>query len=62
VTFNGQREGNEVIILGVVLVLVGLLLKISILWYIGIVLLIIGAVLMILGMTGRPIGGRRHYW
>ena len=61
-TFNGQREGNEVIILGVVLVLVGLLLKISILWYIGIVVLIIGAVLMILGMTGRPVGGRRHYW
>jgi hypothetical protein len=38
----------------------GFLLKISILWTIGIVLIVIGAILAILGSTGRAIGGRRH--
>jgi Family of unknown function (DUF6131) len=40
----------------------GLLLKISILWTLGIILLIIGAVLAVLGATGRAVGGRRHYF
>jgi hypothetical protein len=51
-----------VIILGLVLLVLGFILKISILWTIGIILLIIGAVLFILGSTGRPVGGRRHYF
>ena len=50
------------IILGLVLLLLGFLLKISILWTIGIILIVIGAVLYLLGSTGRAIGGRRHYW
>ncbi|HEX3088251.1 MAG TPA: DUF6131 family protein [Ilumatobacteraceae bacterium] len=50
------------IILGLVLLLLGLLLGIPILWTAGIVVLIIGAILMLLGRTGRPVGGRAHYW
>lgn len=50
------------IILGLVLLLAGFLLKISILWTLGIILLIIGAVLAVLGGTGRAVGGRRHYF
>jgi hypothetical protein len=50
------------IILGIVLLVAGFLLKISILWTIGLILLVIGAILAILGGTGRAIGGRRHYF
>lgn len=50
------------IILGLVLLLIGLIAKISILWTIGIIVLIIGLVLFALGATGRAVGGRRHYW
>jgi len=51
-----------VIILGLVLLLLGFLLKISILWTIGIILVVVGAVLFLLGSSGRAVGGRRHYW
>ena len=50
------------IILGIVLLIAGFLLKISILWTLGIVLVVIGAILAILGSTGRAVGGRRHYF
>jgi hypothetical protein len=50
------------LILGLILLLLGFLLKVSILWTIGIVLLIVGAVLWILGSTGRAVGGRRHWF
>ena len=50
------------IVLGLILLLLGFLLKISILWTLGIVLLVVGAVLFVLGSTGRAVGGRRHYW
>ncbi|NMI01204.1 DUF6131 family protein [Pseudonocardia acidicola] len=50
------------IVLGLVLLVVGFLLKISILWTIGIILLVIGVVLAVLGATGRAVGGRRHYF
>ncbi|HUB57922.1 MAG TPA: DUF6131 family protein [Mycobacterium sp.] len=50
------------IVLGIVLLVAGFLLKISILWTIGLILLVIGAILAILGSTGRAIGGRRHYF
>jgi hypothetical protein len=50
------------IILGIVLLVAGFLLKISILWTIGLVLVVVGAILAILGGTGRAIGGRRHYF
>ncbi|GGM07860.1 DUF6131 family protein [Nakamurella endophytica] len=50
------------IILGLILLVVGFIAKISILWTIGIVLIVIGAILAILGATGRAIGGRRHWY
>ena len=49
------------IVLGIILLIAGFLLKISILWTIGILLLVvIGVVLAILGSVGRPVGARRH--
>ena len=50
------------IILGIALLLLGLLLKISILWTIGLIVLVVGVVLLLLGSTGRAVGGRRHFY
>ncbi|SBS77693.1 conserved hypothetical protein [uncultured Mycobacterium sp.] len=50
------------IVLGIILLIAGFVLKISILWTIGIILVVIGAVLWVLGSMGRPVGGRRHYY
>jgi hypothetical protein len=51
-----------VIILGIILLLIGFVAKIAILWSIGIIVLVVGAILALLGMVGREVGGRRHYW
>ncbi|MFF1649102.1 DUF6131 family protein [Streptomyces sp. NPDC058240] len=50
------------IIIGVVLLIVAFLAKITILWTIGIILIVIGAILFLLGSLGHAVGGRRHYW
>ncbi len=50
------------IILGIILLIVGFLAKIAILWTIGIVVVVIGLVLLVLGMAGRAVGGRKHYY
>jgi hypothetical protein len=50
------------IVAGIVLLLLGLLLGVSILYTIGIILIIVGAVLWVIGSTGRAVGGRRHYY
>jgi hypothetical protein len=50
------------IVLGAILLILGFVLKISILWTIGIILLVIGAVLWLLGAVGRPVGGRRYWY
>ena len=50
------------LILGVILLVIGWLANIGILQTLGIILIIVGAVLWILGSTGRPVGGRRHYF
>ncbi len=50
------------IVLGLILLVVGFLLKIAILWTIGIVVLVIGLILLLLGAIGHEVGGRRHYW
>jgi hypothetical protein len=55
-------KGTDMLVLGVVLLLIGLLAGIPILWTIGVILAIVGAVLMVMGSTGRQIGGRRHYY
>jgi hypothetical protein len=50
------------IVLGIVLLIVGFLIKIPVLWTIGIVVLVIGAILFLLGALGREVGGRRHWY
>ncbi|MGN6335351.1 DUF6131 family protein [Mycobacterium sp.] len=50
------------IILGIIALIVGFLLKIAVLWTIGIILVIAGVILAVLGSMGRAVGGRRHYF
>lgn len=50
------------IILGVALMLIGFLTKITILWSVGIVVAVVGLILLLLGAAGREVGGRRHYY
>jgi hypothetical protein len=50
------------IILGLILLLIGFLAKITILWTLGIILVVVGAVLWILGSTGRAVAGRRYWY
>jgi hypothetical protein len=59
--FPNFRE-PDMIILGIILLIIGFILKITILWTVGIIVLIIGAILMLLGMAGHAVGGRRHYF
>ena len=40
----------------------GFIAHIAIVWTIGIVVLIVGVLFALLGMTGRAVGGRRHYF
>ena len=50
------------IVLGIILLLAGFILKISILWTIGIILVVVGLILTVLGSMGRAVGGRRTYY
>jgi Family of unknown function (DUF6131) len=50
------------IVLGIILALIGWLVGLSILLYIGVILIVVGLVLMLLGSTGRPVGGRRYWY
>lgn len=50
------------IILGIILIVVGIVVSLPILWWIGVILLAAGAALAILGATGRAIGGRSHWY
>lgn len=50
------------IILGVILLILGAVLDISILYTIGGILLVVGVILWILGSTGRAVGGRNHWF
>jgi hypothetical protein len=49
------------VVLGLILLILGWLLNISILVWIGIIVLVIGVILLILGALDRPVLGRR-YW
>jgi Family of unknown function (DUF6131) len=51
-----------VIILGIILLILGLIIGIPILTWLGIILIVIGAILALLGAVGRGVGGRRHYY
>lgn len=50
------------IILGLVLFVIGLVAGIAILQTVGLLVAALGLILMVLGRSGRPIGGRHHYW
>ncbi|HKE71821.1 MAG TPA: DUF6131 family protein [Nocardioidaceae bacterium] len=50
------------IVLGVILLILGALLNVSILWILGIILAVVGAVLWLLGSMDRKVGPRRHYY
>ncbi|WP_176460724.1 MULTISPECIES: DUF6131 family protein [Nocardiaceae] len=50
------------IALGVLLVVIGLLVKISSMWVIGLALLGVGLIFMIWGLTGHKVGGRAHWY
>ncbi len=50
------------IVLGVILLLIGFLAKISILVTIGIIVAVVGLVLLVLGATGRAVGGRKNWF
>lgn len=57
-----RKNGDSVIILGLILFLIGVLANIGLLQTIGAVLLIVGLVLMLVGRSGRAIGGRSHWY
>jgi hypothetical protein len=48
--------------LGVILLILGYVLKVAILQTLGVILLVICAVLWVLGSVGRPVGGRRYWY
>lgn len=50
------------ITLGVILLIVGFVIKVPVLWSIGIIVLVIGLVLVAVGAMGRAVGGRKHYY
>ncbi|GAA2992405.1 hypothetical protein [Streptomyces fulvorobeus] len=54
--------GTDMILLGLILLIVGMLVGMSLLTTIGGVLIVVGAVLWILGASGRAVGGRKHYF
>jgi uncharacterized membrane protein len=53
---------SQLIILGIVLVVIGLVAAIPILETIGGILVVVGVILWVLGSMGRAIGGRKHYY
>ena len=53
---------GEMITLGVICLILGLIFGLGILWSIGIILIVVGLILALLGMTGRAIGPRRYYY
>ena len=50
------------IVLGIVLLVLGYFMQISILTTIGIILIVLGVIFWVLGATGRAIGGRKYWY
>jgi len=59
---TSTRQGEVVITLGIILLIIGIIAKIAILTTVGIILLVVGAILVLMGTMGRAVGGRRHYY
>lgn len=57
------RESEvNMIVFGLILLLLGYFLGISILSTIGTILVVVGVVLWIAGAAGHAVGPRSHYW
>jgi Family of unknown function (DUF6131) len=50
-----------VIVLGIILLVIGYVIGLSILYTLGWILVAIGLILLVLGAVGHPVGGR-PYW
>jgi hypothetical protein len=51
------------IVFGIALLIIAALVpKLLVLWGIGMLVITIGVILAVLGMLGRAVGGRRHYY
>jgi hypothetical protein len=50
------------IVLGIVLLIIGFIAKVPIIWTLGVIAIVVGAVLALLGVAGREVGGRRHWY
>jgi hypothetical protein len=51
------------IVFGICLLIIAALIpKLVILWGVGVIVLVVGVILAVLGMMGRAVGGRRHYY
>lgn len=50
------------VVLGVMLLILGTVLKVGVLSTTGVILLAIGALLWILGSVGHPVAGRRYWY
>ena len=59
---RNRRWDFEMIILGLILLIIGLLVGMGLLTTIGGILILVGAILWILGATGRAVGGRKHFF
>jgi uncharacterized membrane protein HdeD (DUF308 family) len=57
-----NATGAIVIVLGIVLLIIGFIAKVPIIWTLGVIAIVIGAVLALLGVAGREVGGRRHWY
>jgi hypothetical protein len=45
-----------------VLLIIGFVTSVNIIWTLGIIAIVVGAILAIVGMGGREIAGRRHWY
>ena len=59
---GSPRKGVCVLVFGIICLLLGLILGVSILWTIGVIFVVIGGVLWIAGAMGHQVGGRKHYY
>ncbi|MFZ2510815.1 MAG: hypothetical protein WAW85_06970 [Gordonia sp. (in: high G+C Gram-positive bacteria)] len=50
------------ITLGVALLIIGFIIKIPIIWTLGVIAVVIGLVLVLAGVLGREVGGRRYWY
>jgi len=50
------------IIFGIILLIIGFVAKLPALWGVGIFFLLMGLFAALIGLLGRTVGGRRHFY